>query len=224
MDPNIAATMIANNLRDGYLSVFSCLNISVSELFTLHWEIQWVYCTTWLAVARAGEANVTFTAFPLSFPCDVHTPHLPSLVRQSALCLVLLAVSSKCLLIHYNKEYSCTMGHVTFIYGATWKIKFTKLTPTHKRGLINNIQNIHLFIINTEYRIVQWVYCTTWPAVARAGEASTYSRWIAYIPANSNKIFRIKNKRTLLQEMLEMLSFCINTSTASSEEICIHTH
>ena len=36
--------------------------------------------------------------------------------------------------------------------------------------------------------IIQWVYCTTWPAVARAGEASTYSRRIAYIPANSNHI------------------------------------
>ena len=38
------------------------------------------------------------------------------------------------------------------------------------------------------YIHIQWVYCTTWPAVARAGEASTYSRRIAYIPANSNHI------------------------------------
>ena len=37
---------------------------------------------------------------------------------------------------------------------------------------------------------LQWVYCTIWPApaVARAGKASTYSRRIAYIPANSNHI------------------------------------
>ena len=48
--------------------------------------IQWVYCTTWPAVARAGEDHVTFTAFPLSFPCDAHIPHLSSLVRQSDLC------------------------------------------------------------------------------------------------------------------------------------------
>ena len=27
-------------------------------------------------------------------------------------CLVLLAVSSKCLRIHYNKEYSCTIRYV----------------------------------------------------------------------------------------------------------------
>ena len=37
-------------------------------------------------------------------------------------------------------------------------------------------------------RLLQCVYCTTWPAVARAGEASTYSRRIAHIPANSNHI------------------------------------
>ena len=35
---------------------------------------------------------------------------------------------------------------------------------------------------------------------------------------------KTKNKRTLSQEMMEMLSFCINTSMASSEEIYIHTH
>ena len=51
-----------------------------------HLLLQWVYCTTWPAVARAGEAHVTFTAFPLSFPCDAHIPHLASLVRQSDLC------------------------------------------------------------------------------------------------------------------------------------------
>ena len=45
-------------------------------------QLQWVYCTTWPAVAHAGEAHVTFTAFPLSFPCDAHIPHL----RQSDLC------------------------------------------------------------------------------------------------------------------------------------------
>ena len=38
------------------------------------------------AVARAGEAHATFTAFPLSFPCDAHIPHLSSLVRQSDFC------------------------------------------------------------------------------------------------------------------------------------------
>ena len=48
--------------------------------------LQWVYCATWPAVARAGEAHVTFTAFPFSFPCDAHIPHLSSLVRQSDLC------------------------------------------------------------------------------------------------------------------------------------------
>ena len=37
-------------------------------------------------LARADEAQVTFTAFPLSFPCDAHIPHLSSLVRQSDLC------------------------------------------------------------------------------------------------------------------------------------------
>ena len=51
-----------------------------------HIYIQRVYCTTWPAVARAGETHVTFTAFPLSFPCDAHIPHLSSLVRQSDLC------------------------------------------------------------------------------------------------------------------------------------------
>ena len=35
---------------------------------------------------------------------------------------------------------------------------------------------------------LKWVYCTTWPTVARASQASTYSRRIAYIPANSNHI------------------------------------
>ena len=48
--------------------------------------IQWVYCTTWPAEVHAGESHVTFTAFPLSFPCDAHIPHLSSLVRQSDLC------------------------------------------------------------------------------------------------------------------------------------------
>ena len=48
--------------------------------------IQWVYCMIWPAVARAGEAHVTFTTFPVSFPCDAHIPHLCSLVRQSDLC------------------------------------------------------------------------------------------------------------------------------------------
>ena len=49
-------------------------------------DVQWVYCTTWPAVARAGEVHVIFTAFPLSFPCDAHIPHLSLLVRQSGLC------------------------------------------------------------------------------------------------------------------------------------------
>ena len=47
--------------------------------------LQWVYCRTWPVVARAGEAHVAFTAFPLSFPCDAHIPNLSSLVRQSDL-------------------------------------------------------------------------------------------------------------------------------------------
>ena len=46
----------------------------------------------------------------------------------------------------------------------TWKLEFWKAT------------------------FIQWIYRTTWPAVARAGEASTYSRRIAYIPAHSNHI------------------------------------
>ena len=46
-------------------------------------EKQLVCCST---VARAGEVHVTFTAFPLSFHCDAHIPHLSSLVRQSDLC------------------------------------------------------------------------------------------------------------------------------------------
>ena len=50
------------------------------------WNIQWVYCTTWPTVARAGETHLTFTAFPLSFPCDAHILHLSSLVWQSDLC------------------------------------------------------------------------------------------------------------------------------------------
>ena len=45
---------------------------------------------------------------------------------------------------------------------------------------------------NLKYTVkIQWVYCTTWPAVARAGEASTYSRRIAYIPANSSNIIHV---------------------------------
>ena len=55
----------------------------------LQWHVpilQWVYWTTWPAVERAGEAHVTSIAFPLSFPCDAHIPHLSSLVRQSDLC------------------------------------------------------------------------------------------------------------------------------------------
>ena len=51
----------------------------------IHEDIQWVYCMTWPAVAHAGEALLTFTAFPLSFPCDANIPHLSSLVRQSDL-------------------------------------------------------------------------------------------------------------------------------------------
>ena len=84
-----------------------------------------------------------------------------------------------------------------------------------------------LRIVSFLMPLIQRVYCATCPAVARAGEVRNYSRRIAYIPANSNHInnfFRIKDKRTLSQEMLEMLSFCINTSKASSEEICFHTH
>ena len=47
---------------------------------------------------------------------------------------------------------------------------------------------IYIYILVCMLYSIQWVYCTTWPAVARAGETSTYSRQIVYIPANWNHI------------------------------------
>ena len=88
-----------------------------------HYSIlQCVYCTTWPAVARAGEAHVTFTAFPLTFPCDAHISHLSSLVRLSDLCsrpvhtwIKLRSVSFACSVF---KMPTCTLQQRIFMYGS----------------------------------------------------------------------------------------------------------
>ena len=52
----------------------------------------------------------------------------------------------------------------------------------------NSFGTLCIYIYIYIYIYTQWVYCKTWPAVAHAGEVTTYSRRIAYIPANSNHI------------------------------------
>ena len=75
---------------------------------------------------------------------------------------------------HFQQEISHALRQRSGLYSASSMCKIIKFYV--------------VVWIAMHFEIIQWVYCTTWPAVARADEPSTYSRRIAYIPANSNHI------------------------------------